>query len=335
MSDVGEIAAPYLIFVGDSKSDTTAKTGFGVAEWRRDKCLGQARLPGGEVDVGLPTMTVEDAAAKGARTLIIGIAPGGGLLPQSWVATLVAALKAGLDIASGLHTRLSSIPELKEAAERHGRRLIDVRHPRQTFPIANGKKRPGKRLLTVGTDCAVGKKYTSLVLHAEMLRAGIPATFRATGQTGILITGSGVSVDAIVADFVSGAAEQLSPAAAPDHWDVIEGQGSLFHPSYAGVSLGLLHGSQPDAFVVCHEPTRTTMRSVETPLPSIEDVIELTIRLGRVTNPNIRCVGISINTAKLSESAARDLLQATQSRLKLPATDPIRFGVASIVAGLQ
>ena len=140
----------------------------------------------------------------------------------------------------------------------------------------------GLRLLTVGTDCSVGKKYTALALEKEMRARGLAADFRATGQTGVFISGRGVAIDAVVADFISGAAEWISPAAEPDHWDVVEGQGSLFHPSFSGVTLGLLHGAQPDAFVVCHEPTRTHMRGVKHTLPSIRDVIDLTVACGRL-----------------------------------------------------
>jgi uncharacterized NAD-dependent epimerase/dehydratase family protein len=328
------IAAPFLIFVGDVQDEIAAKTGFGIVKWRRDDCVGQARMPGCGVDLGLPDLSVAEAVALGARTLIIGIAPAGGLLPESWVGPLVNALESGLDIASGLHVRLGSIPALRAAAERTGRRLFDVRHSSQSFTVAKGERRTGKRLLTVGTDCAVGKKYTALSIHAALQRRGIPATFRATGQTGILIGESGVAVDAVVADFVAGAAEWLSPSAAPDHWDVIEGQGSLFHPAFAGVSLGLLHGSQPDFFVVCHEPTRRTLSGVAARVPSLEEVIDLTTRLGRVTSPDIRCCGVSINTARLESSAARDLVGETQLRLGLPCTDPIRFGIEPISAGL-
>ncbi len=163
------------------------------------------------------------------------------------------------------------------------------------------------RLLTVGTDCSVGKKYTVLALEREMRARGFDADFRATGQTGVFISGRGVAIDAVVADFISGAAEWISPAAEPHHWDLVEGQGSMFHPSFAGVSLGLLHGSQPDAFVVCHEPTRRTMRGVSHPLPSIQDVIDLTVRCGSLTNPEIRPVGIAVNTAALDDSRREGL----------------------------
>lgn len=329
------IAAPYLIFIGDVQDEVAAKTGFGIVKWRPDDCIGQARMPGCRIDLGLPDMTAAEAVARGVRTLIIGIAPAGGLLPESWIGPLANALEAGLDIASGLHVRLGSIPALQAAADRAGRRLIDVRHPAHGFAVAKGERRSGKRLLTVGTDCAVGKKYTALSIHAALRDRDIPATFRATGQTGILIGESGIAIDAVVADFVAGAAEWLSPAAPPDHWDVIEGQGSLFHPAFAGVSLGLLHGSQPDVFVVCHEPTRRTLTGVSAPVPSLEAVIDLTIRLGRVTSPDIRCCGVSINTAKLEEAAARDLVAETRSRLGLPCTDPIRFGIEPIAAALS
>ena len=163
---------------------------------------------------------------------------------------------------------------------------------------------------------------------------GFDADFRATGQTGIFISGRGVSVDAVVADFISGAAEWISPAAEPTHWDVIEGQGSLFHPSFAGVTLGLLHGSQPDAFVVCHEPTRTAMRGVPAKLPSIRQVIDMTVALGRLTNPRIQCVGLAVNTQALEEGEARDYLAELDHQEGFPATDPVRFGVEGIVKRL-
>lgn len=334
MSPIGKINAPYLLFMGDAQNEVDAKTGFGIAAWRRDDSLGQARMPGCRVDLGLPELSPHEAVARGARTLIIGIAPAGGALPTSWIEPLAAALAAGLDIASGLHARLEFVPALKAAAERFGRQLINVRHPREHFGVATGERRRGKRLLTVGTDCAVGKKYTALAIHAALTRRGTPATFRATGQTGILIGDGGIAVDAVVADFVAGAAEALSPVAADDHWDVIEGQGSLLHPAFAGVSLGLLHGSQPDVFVVCHETTRRMLAGTSVPVPRIEDVIDLTARLGSVTNSRIRCVGISLNTARLELSAARAMIEETQMRFGVPCTDPIRFGVERIVEAL-
>ncbi len=189
-------------------------------------------------------MSLSEAVAAGAKTLVIGVANRGGVIADSWLAVLHEALAQGLDIASGLHNKLSDVPQLKADAERLGRELFDVRHPSEAFPVATGVKRSGKRLLAVGTDCSCGKMYTTLAMEKEMRQRGMDVDFRATGQTGILITGMGVSIDAVVADFISGAVESVSPENDKDHWDVIEGQGSLFHPSYAGVTTGLIHGAR-------------------------------------------------------------------------------------------
>lgn len=330
-----QIETPYLLFLGDVPDALAAKTALGIVDWRRDWCLGQLRLPGCKADAGLPDLGIAEASAAGARTLIVGAVNAGGVLPDHWIATIIEALDAGMDVASGLHMRLSDSAPIREAASRNGARLFDVRHSSENFATGKGTKRAGRRLLTVGTDCSVGKKYTALALEAEMRKHGLDADFRATGQTGVFISGRGVAIDAVVADFISGAVEWLSPAADPHHWDLIEGQGSLFHPSFAGVSLGLLHGAQPDAFVVCHEPTRTRMRGVEHALPSIEDVISLTITCGRLTNPDIRCVGIAVNTAALADAEAEHLLEETAARHGLPAVDPIRTGVGPIVAEIS
>lgn len=326
-----EITKPYLLFLGDAPDQLAAKTASGVVDWRRDWCVGQMRMEGCGADVGLPDMSVPEAQAAGAKTFVIGVVNAGGTLPDHWVDAIVAAIEAGMNVASGLHMRLGDVPRIAEAAQANGRSLFDVRHSTERFATGKGAKRPGRRVLAVGTDCSVGKKYAALALEAEMRARGLDADFRATGQTGVLIAGRGVAIDAVVADFIAGAAEWLTPAAAPDHWDVVEGQGSLFHPSFAGVTLGLLHGSQPDAFVVCHEPTRTTMRGVQTPLPSIAEVIEATVSLGRLTNPDIRCVGIAINTAALSEAEARAVIDKAAADHGLPASDPVRFGMGPIV----
>ena len=329
-----EIQSPYLIFIGDARDQLAAKTGQGIVDWRPERALGQLRLPGCNADLGIPELTVGEGAERGARTLVIGSVNPGGVLPDAWTAVIVDALRCGLDVASGLHTRLASFPEVEDAARANARRLFDVRHPDRPFKTGTGEKRSGKRLLTVGTDCSVGKKYAALEIERELRRRGVDADFRATGQTGILIAGSGVAIDAVVADFISGAAEWLSPAADEDHWDVIEGQGSLFHPAFAGVTMGLLHGSQPDAFVVCHEPTRATMRNVASPMPSVEAVIDQTVSAGRSTNPAIRCAGVALNTQHLGEGAARALVDETAARLSLPASDPIRFGMGAVVEEL-
>jgi uncharacterized NAD-dependent epimerase/dehydratase family protein len=326
-----EIARPYLLFLGDVHDALAAKTALGIVDWRPEWCLGQLRLPGCAADAKIPDMTVAAAVAAGVKTMVVGVVNAGGVLPEHWISTIVAALEAGLDVATGLHVRLASIPAIAEAAARTGRKLHDVRHTSERFATGKGVKRPGLRLLTVGTDCSVGKKYTALALEKEMRARGLDADFRATGQTGVFISGRGAAIDAVVADFISGAVEWIAPAAVPTHWDVVEGQGSLFHPSFAGVSLGLLHGAQPDAFVVCHEPTRSKMRGVEHALPTISEVIEATIAMGKLTNPGIRPVGIAINTEHLSDADARSVCESAARLHALPASDPVRFGVGPIV----
>ncbi|APZ98836.1 EBNA-1 nuclear protein [Sphingopyxis sp. QXT-31] len=320
---------PYLLFLGDTTEASFAKTAFGLADWAADRCVGEYSAAGCTVTTGLPRLDPAAAKAAGARSLVIGVANQGGVIGESWVAILIEAMEAGLDIVAGLHTRLTSVPALVEAARRTGQRLIDVRTPPADIPIGTGIKRTGKRLLTVGTDCALGKKYTALALHRAFAERGLDADFRATGQTGIMIAGGGIPMDAVVSDFEAGAAEILSPDAPADHWDVIEGQGSIFNPAYAAVSLGLLHGSQPDVFVVCHDPSRKVILGMESfALPSVEEVIDLTIRLGSRTNPAIRCGGVSLNTSSLGAGEAEALLGAESRRLALPVADPIRGGAA-------
>ncbi|PNU05695.1 DUF1611 domain-containing protein [Novosphingobium guangzhouense] len=323
------LPAPYLLFLGDTVEAGFAKTAFGLRDWAGERCIGEHSLPTAQVSTGLPQLTPMDAAARGAKALVIGVANQGGVIPPSWLPALVDALEAGLDIVAGMHARLADIPVLRETAARLGRNLFDLRVPPPGLPIASGHKRTGRRLLTVGTDCALGKKYTALAIARGLAARGIDATFRASGQTGIMIAGAGIAIDAVVADFAAGAAELLSPDAAADHLDVIEGQGSLFHPAYAPVSLALLHGSQPDLFVVCHQPGRTAILGhAHYPVPSIEAVIEQTVMAGKLTNPAIRCAGISLNTTGLTDEEASAVITETSGRLGLPAADPIRGGHA-------
>ena len=330
------IANPYLMFLGDARDQLAAKTADGVAKWRPEWCLGQLRLEGCKADIGLTDMTLEEAAEAGVKTLILGVANQGGFLPDNWIATLDKALDLGMDIASGLHMRLTDLPEIAAKAERLGRQLFDARHPPRDFGVGKGKPRTGKRLLTVGTDVSVGKMFTSLSIEKEMKARGMNVDFRATGQTGIFIAGNGVSVDAVVADFISGATEWLSPDNDPDHWDIIEGQGSLFHASYAGVTLGLLHGSQPDVVVLSHDPNRPHMRGTpDIPMPDLQACIDANIAAGRLTNPDIRCIGVSVNTSALSDDEAARLLGDMEARLGLPCIDSFRHGAARLVDALS
>ncbi len=321
------LPSPYLLFLGDATQASYAKTAFGLRDWSGDRCLGEFAAPGGTVTTGLPRLTPVAARARGACAAVIGVAVEGGQIAESWILPLVEALDAGLDLVSGMHQRLSDVPALAAAAARTGRRLIDVRVPPPGIEVATGRKRSGQRLLTVGTDCALGKKYAALALARAFAARGVDVDFRATGQTGIMIAGGGMPLDAVVSDFAAGAAEMLSPDAADGHWDVIEGQGSLFHPSYAAVSLALLHGSQPDVVVVCHDPTRTHIMGLPGfVLPSIATVIDQTLALGRLTNPAVRCGGVAFNTAALDADAAAAVIARESDRLGLAVADPIRGG---------
>jgi uncharacterized NAD-dependent epimerase/dehydratase family protein len=324
---------PLLLFLGDAPDIGWAKTASGLAQWRPEDCAGQVRLDGCGVDLGLPDMDIAAAKAAGVRTLVIGIANDGGFIADAWVPHLIAALRVGLDLAAGLHERLADHPAIAAAARETGRSLHDLRRPDRVFRPGTGKKRAGKRLLTVGTDCAVGKKYTALSLEREMTRRGMAATFCPTGQTGIMITGRGIAIDSVVADFISGAAEWLSPAVAPDHWHIIEGQGALLHPAYAGVTLGLVHGSQPDALVICHEAGRAELQGYEGDFacPSLREALDVHLAAARLTNPAARGAGVGLNTSLLDEAAARDALKRAEDETGLPACDPLRWGVSAIV----
>jgi uncharacterized NAD-dependent epimerase/dehydratase family protein len=328
---ISTVRKPYLLFLGDVTEFSAAKTAAGLKQWRPADVTAQHRLPGCGVDLELPEMTPAQAAQAGAATMIVGVVNVGGFIPEHWVATIVQALENGLDVAAGMHQRLNDIPAIAEARDRTGRAVHDLRQPTQGFVPGSGRKRTGKRLLTVGTDCAVGKKYTALAIEAGLRARGIDADFRATGQTGIMISGRGVAIDAVVADFISGAAEWLSPDAPAQHWDVIEGQGSLFHPAYAGVTLGLIHGSQPDALVVCHEPVRTHLLGFDHKVPDLRRCIDANVTAARLTNPDARAVGISVNTSRMDPASIDAVVREIESQTGLPCCDPIRHGVDRIL----
>ncbi len=330
------LPSPYLLFIGNATDPLSIKMAKSAADWSPEMCVGEYSLPGCSVTTGLPAMTIEEGAQQGAKAFVLGFANSGGVLDPSLVASIITALEAGMDIINGLHDKLADIPEIAEKAQALGRRLIDIRHPTTKFKTGTGVKRPGKRLLTVGTDCSVGKMYTTLSLARGMQSQGMKATFRATGQSGILVAGEGVAVDCVVSDFISGSVEALCPANDDDHWDLIEGQGSLYHPAFAGVSLGLLHGSQPDALVICHALNRDHMRALPgRPLPSLEQVIEMNLTAARITNPDVKVIGISVNTSSVSEDEALAYCKSVTEQLGLPCVDPIRHGVGALVEALE
>lgn len=325
------IAAPYLLYLGHSDDEVGIKTSRGLAVFRPEDCVGEFRHDDCPLTLGLPRMGFAEAAAR-ARTLVLGIANAGGTLGEALVRDAIDAVEAGLDVASGLHQRLRDEPSLVAAAARCGRMLHDVRDPASDIPIGDGRPRAGHRLLTVGTDCSVGKMYATLCLERGLKARGIAADFRATGQTGILIAGEGVPLDAVIADFISGAIEQLSPARHDGGWDLIEGQGSLFHPSFAGVSTGLLHGAQPDALLLCHDPIRRHMRGLpHFPMPDLAETLAANLAVARLTSPAVRAVGVALNTSKMPFVDAERLCAQTADALGLPCTDPFAMGVEPIV----
>jgi len=326
------LEAPYLLYLGDCPDMLHAKTAAGIAHWRPDRCAGQMRLPDCPVDLKLPELTVQGARDAGIKTVVVGVAPMGGRMPGQWLEQLTALAAAGFDIAAGLHTKLVDIPELVAAASKGKAKLIDVRVPPADLPVGDGRLRSGKRVLTVGTDCAVGKKYSALALHRELESRNIKSTFRATGQTGIMIAGEGIPIDSVVADFISGAAEVLSPDNDDDHWDVIEGQGSLLSPSYSGVSLGLLHGSQPDAIILCHDAERTEIDETggDYPIPELGQVIDDALRMARRIRAQCFCAGVSVNTSSMGDIDRDNYLSQLQSELGLPCVDPIATGMTPI-----
>ncbi|WP_420862294.1 N-acetyltransferase DgcN [Algirhabdus cladophorae] len=330
------IQTPYLLFLGDAPDALAAKVAQGIKDWRPENSVGQFRLPGCGADMKLPDMTLEEGLAAGAKTLVIGVANRGGVISDAWKEVLVQALNMGYDIASGLHNLLRDEDALVAAARVNGRTLFDVRIPSVAYPIANGVKRSGKRCLAIGTDCSVGKMYTGLAMDTEMQKRGMKSTFRPTGQTGILITGGGVPLDAVIADFMAGAVEYLTPDNDADHWDHIEGQGSLFHVSYSGVTMALIHGGQPDALVLCHEPTRSHMRGLpDYTLPSLQQLRDMAMPIAQIANPNVKVIGVSVNTQHMSEDEAIAYLADLEAELGLPAVDTFRQGAGRLVDALD
>ena len=330
------IKTPYLLFLGNAPDQLAAKVAIGIKDWRPENAVAQFRMAGCGADLGIQDMTSRaEAKAAGAKTLVIGVANRGGIISDAWKAVLKDALSMGYDLASGLHNLLRDEADLVEAATANSCALHDVRVPSVQYPIANGRKRSGKRCLTVGTDCSVGKMYTAMAMDAEMRKRGLKSSFRATGQTGILITGGGVPLDAVIADFMAGSVEYLTPDNDVDHWDHIEGQGSLFHVSYSGVTMALVHGGQPDALILGHEPTRSHMRGLpEYQQPSLEDLRDVALTLARVGNPTCQVVGISVNTQHMSDADSMSYLAEVEARMGLPTVDPIRIGAGRLVDAL-
>jgi len=278
---------------------------------------------------------------KGATAVLIGIAPAGGRLPDEWKGWLRVAIERKLEIWSGLHTFIGDDPELGPLAKAKGVRILDARRPPPNLPIADGRAAEVDALvvLAVGSDCNVGKMTAQLELRDELVKRGHRTSFVATGQTGIFIEGWGIAVDAVVADFVAGAAEQLVLEGAKDNDIVlVEGQGSLIHPGYSGVTLGLLHGSCPDALILCHQATRDYIgdyhgREPWVKIPSYVDMIDIYERAAQPVHPT-KVIGICLNTYDMDEAAAREAVTRAAEETGLPATDPVRFESDALVEAI-
>lgn len=331
-----QIPKPYLLFLGDVMDPLAAKTARGIHVWRPEACVGQIRLATDSVSLGLPDLDIDTAVAQGAKTMVLGTANSGGKLPAHWIDSIKTAIRAGLNVANGLHQGLNDIPELVELAAEHNVQLFDVRHMQPELDTGTGKKRSGNRILTVGTDCSVGKMYTSLALESAMRELDLKADFRATGQTGVLVAGAGIAIDAVIADFISGAVEALAPANDDDHWDIIEGQGSLYHPSFAGVSMGLIHGAQAHLLVMCHELGRPHMRHLPHQfMPTLRQCLDTNLAAASLTSPDVRIAGFSLNTSAVSEEEAKIALAEISEEFGVPATDPVRFGIKNIAQWIR
>ena len=341
----------YLILAeGFSADEHYGKTMRGVLRYRRDDVvaiLDSARTPG-ETEDGVPIVaTVEEALPFGPDTALVGVATQGGRFPPAWLELLRSSVRNGLDIENGLHVFLADDPELQELAARHGVELRDLRRPPADLSTATGANLdvPGTIVLTVGSDCAIGKMTVALELDLEARRRGIASIFVPTGQTGIAIVGWGISVDAVVADFIAGAAERLLVEGAERLGIVeggegllwIEGQGSIVHPVYSGVTLGLFHGSVPHLLLLCHEAGRTEIEGAgggPHPIPPLRELVELHERLSLPARP-ARVAAVALNTRALDEAAARAAIAAAEDETGLPADDPVRFGAGKILAAFS
>ena len=281
--------------------------------------------------------SLDEAMTYRPNTLIIGIAPRGGGLPDDWRPLITSAIGKGLDIVSGLHVFVSDDTEFSKAARANRVTIYDLRKVPSDIGISTCKAADAKGtiVLTVGTDCNVGKMTASMELTLEARRRGVDAELIATGQTGIYLTGFGLAIDRVVSDYVAGAAERLIVEAdAPGRWLIMEGQGSLTHPAYSGVALGILHGAMPDCLILCHQPSRRAVSGYDQALPALKDVIELHERLARYVKP-APVVGLALNSFDLSDEDAEKACRDIETETGLPAVDPVRHGAGSLVEAIE
>jgi uncharacterized NAD-dependent epimerase/dehydratase family protein len=345
------MAAPRFLILADGDfSPMTSKTANSVIRYLPERTVGvldrqqagrtvqQVLGFGGSIPV---VASMKEGLALKPDAVLVGIAPQGGRLPEEWRGWLAQALDAGCDLWSGLHTFLRDDPVLAAKAKAGGRKILDLRKPPSDLPVASGAAKAVEAyvVLTVGTDCNVGKMTAQLQLTRRLNAAGLRTRFVATGQTGIMIEGWGIAVDAVIADFIAGAAERLvlQGSAAADVV-LVEGQGSINHPGYSAVTLGLLHGSCPDGLILCHQSTREYIGDYRPAawlkIPPLREYIRLYETIGSAVHPT-KVIGISLNTYDMSEDAARRACEAASQETGLPATDPVRFSADPLVDAVR
>ncbi len=330
-----------ILAEGRSADPHYGKTAHGVLRYRPDEVVALVdSTRGGEEQNGFPVVaTVEEALPLAPTVALVGVATQGGRFPPAWRGLLKASIAAGLDVENGLHEFLTRDEELVALAREHGVELRDLRLPPPGLNVPTGANltHGATTVLTVGSDCAIGKMTVSLELDREARRRGIASEFVPTGQTGIAIAGWGIAVDAVVSDFIAGAAEQLVLEGVERGGELlfVEGQGSVLHPAYSGVTLGLIHGSAPDAYVLCHEAGQTVVDDNELfPMPPLAELVDLHERLSLLARP-ARVRAIALNTRHLDEGAAHAAVEAAEAETGLPADDPVRFGAARLLDALE
>jgi uncharacterized NAD-dependent epimerase/dehydratase family protein len=334
------VSTRYLLLAeGFSGDPHYGKTMRGVLRYRRDDVVAilDSTRPG-ETEDGIPVVgTVADALRLGPTTALVGVATQGGRFPPAWLDVLRSCVEHGLDVENGLHVFLGDDPELRALAAERGVALRDLRRPPAELSTATGANLgvDATIVLTVGSDCAIGKMTVSCELDLEARRRGLRSVFVPTGQTGMAIAGWGIAVDAVVADFLAGAAERLVVEGAERGAELlwVEGQGSLVHPVYSGVTLGLYHGSVPHLLVLCHEAGRTHIEGAgggKHPIPPLRDLVELHERSALPARP-ARVAAVALNTRALGDGEARAAVEAAEAETGLPADDPVRFGAAKLV----
>ncbi len=342
----------YVILAEGQFGEPGSKTAMGVINYGRDPVVviidstraGHDAAEWMGPDHAAPIVaTLAEAMTHEPSALLIGTAPQGGRIPPDWRSTIIAAIDLGLDVVSGLHEFISDDPEFGDLAARRGVQLVDHRRPPQRDEVATGREhRPGSQvILTVGTDCAVGKMTVALELRDAARHVGLSSVFVATGQTGIMIEGWGVAVDGVISDFLNGTVEGLvEQAEGMGDWIFVEGQGSLDHPAYSPVTLGLIHGARPDAMVLVHQPGRLGHLGWEAAngeparLRSLAQNIQLYESAAGAVAPS-KVAAIALNTALLSEAEALAEIERVTAETGLPADDPYRFGAAALLAGLR